>query len=194
MTYFELFLLAVGLCFDTFAVSLSGGICFTSRPGWGSVLRIIFCFGVFQAGFTFLGWALGTGVSSYIERFDHWIAFLLLAYIGGKMIREGFSSEDEVSGTMDLQCTRKLCLLSVATSIDALAVGISLAMIQIETLKVYVGTAMILAVTALASLTGLFAGGAVGPKFGKRSELVGGVILICIGLKILLEHIGVLAL
>jgi len=91
---------------------------------------------------------------------------------------------------VDLLCTRKLCVLSVATSIDALAVGISLAMIQLENVKVWTGSAMIMAVTAMASLTGLFAGRAVGPKFGKRSELVGGVILICIGLKILLEHLG----
>ncbi len=190
MSYFELFLLAVGLCFDTFAVSLTGGICFVSRPRWSGILKIIFSFGVFQAGFTLLGWALGSSVSSYIESFDHWIAFLLLAYIGGNMIRESFAREEETSGTVDLLCTRKLCVLSVATSIDALAVGISLAMIQLENVKVWTGSAMIMAVTAMASLTGLFAGRAVGPKFGKRSELVGGVILICIGLKILLEHLG----
>jgi len=191
MSYLELFLLAVGLCFDTFAVSLTGGMCFVTRPTWYRILKIIFCFGVFQAGFTVIGWLLGSSVSSYIERFDHWIAFILLLYIGGNMIREGFSGDEESSGSMDLSCTRRLCLLSVATSIDALAVGISLAMIHLETVRFCICAVMILAVTALASLVGLFAGGAVGPKFGKRSELVGGVILICIGLKILLEHLGV---
>jgi len=188
MTYLELFLLAVGLCFDTFAVSISGGICLDERPDWYQTLKIIFCFGIFQAGLTAIGWALGTSVSSYIERFDHWIAFLLLLYIGGKMIREGFSDE-EAPASMNLLCTKKLCLLSVATSIDALAVGISLAMIQMETFRVTVGFGMILIVTALASLTGLKAGNALGSKFGKRSEIVGGIILIGIGLKILLEHL-----
>jgi len=188
MTYIELFLLSVGLCFDTFAVSISGGICLSDKPKWYQILKIILCFGIFQSVLTAVGWALGTGVSTYIERFDHWIAFLLLVYIGGKMIREGFSNE-EVPASMNLLCTKKLCILSVATSIDALAVGISLAMIQIETARVTIGFGMILGVTALASFIGLKAGSAVGSSFGKRSEIAGGVILIGIGLKILLEHL-----
>lgn len=188
MSYFELFLLAAGLCFDTFAVSITGGLCLKVPLRWRQTLKIICCFGVFQAGFTLLGWGLGLSVSSFIERFDHWIAFLLLLYIGGNMVRESFS-KDEDPASVDLLSTGKLCLLSVATSIDALAVGISLAMIQLETVRAAVGFGMIFAVTALASLTGLKAGKAVGPGFGKRSEMAGGIILIAIGLKVLAEHL-----
>jgi len=188
MSYFELFLLAVGLCFDTFAVSITGGLCLEKKLRWWQILRIICCFGVFQAGFTLLGWGLGLSVSSYIERFDHWIAFLLLLYIGGNMVRESFS-KDETPASVDLLSPGKLCLLSVATSIDALAVGISLAMVQLETVRALAGFGIIFAVTAIASLAGLKTGNAVGKNFGKRSEMVGGVILIAIGLRILLEHL-----
>ncbi len=193
MSYLELFLLAVGLCFDTFAVSLMGGICLQRRLKWWEVCKIIFCFGFFQAGFTFLGWLLGYSVSSYIEKIDHWVAFILLCYIGGKMVWESFSKKGEKdkssSDNTDLLNIKQLITLSIATSIDALAVGISLAMIDLPGIKVGIEELMILLVTSIASAIGLFSGKKLGPKFGKHSELVGGIILILIGVKILLEHL-----
>ena len=110
MSYIELFLLAAGLCFDTFAVSLTGGICTRGSLCVRQILRIIFCFAVFQAGLTFAGWLLGYSVSDYISKVDHWVAFVLLGYIGVKMIIEGCSKkEEEVSGTSLLN-TRQLVL------------------------------------------------------------------------------------
>ena len=190
MSYIELFLLAAGLCFDTFAVSLTGGICTRGSLCVRQILRIIFCFAVFQAGLTFAGWLLGYSVSDYISKVDHWVAFVLLGYIGVKMIIEGCSKEEEeVSGTSLLN-TKQLVLLSVATSIDAVAVGISLAMIKLSFLKIGITTAMVLACTALASLAGLLGGRRLGAGIGKKSEILGGLILIAIGAKILIEHLS----
>lgn len=191
MSYTELFLLAVGLCFDTFAVSLSGGMCLNCKLKVFQTLKILFFFAFFQAGFTFIGWFLGNSVKEYIENFDHWIAFVLLLYIGGKMVYEGLSKkgDDADSKKINLLNTWQLTLFSVATSIDALAVGISLAMLRLSNLKIGVGLSMIFVVTALAALAGLFGGKSVGNKFGKRSECVGGIILIAIGVKILIEHL-----
>ncbi|MBQ0007003.1 MAG: manganese efflux pump [Alistipes sp.] len=188
MSYFELFLLAIGLSFDTFAVSISGGIGMGERPRWYQVLKIICFFGLFQSGFTALGWGIGISVSSYIEDFDHWIAFVLLSYIGVNMIREGFSKETSIS-SINLLRTGSLCVLAIATSIDALATGISLALIKMTSVRAMAGFAMIFLITALASLLGLKTGGILGVRFGKRSEFVGGLILTGIGLKILLEHL-----
>ena len=191
MSYIELFLLAAGLCFDTFAVSLTGGICTRGSLCVRQILRIILCFAVFQAGLTFVGWLLGYSVSDYISKVDHWVAFVLLGYIGVKMIIEGCSKkEEEVSGTSLLN-TRQLVLLSVATSIDAVAVGISLAMIKLSFFKIGITTAMVLACTALASLAGLLGGRRLGAGIGRKSEILGGLILIAIGAKILIEHLSV---
>lgn len=190
MSYIELFLLAAGLCFDTFAVSLTGGICTRGSLCARQILRIILCFAVFQAGLTFAGWLLGYSVSGYISKVDHWVAFVLLGYIGGKMIVEGCSKkEEEVSGSSLLN-TRQLVLLSVATSIDAIAVGISLAMVRLSFMKIGITTAMVLACTALASLAGLLGGRRLGSGIGKKSEILGGIILIAIGVKILVEHLS----
>ncbi len=194
MSWIELFLLAVGLCFDTFAVSLCGGISVGRRLQTREVLRIILCFAVFQAGFAFAGWALGLTVSSYISRFDHWVAFVLLGYIGGKMIYEGLRGDDDCEGCGEnggknsLLNPRQLVLLSVATSIDAIAVGISIAVFQMSELQIGVCIAEIFVCTALASLIGILGGSRLGTKIGSRSEILGGFILIAIGIKILVEH------
>ena len=127
MSYIELFLLAAGLCFDTFAVSLTGGICTQGSLGRRQILKIILCFAVFQAGLSFAGWLLGYSVSDYISKVDHWVAFVLLGYIGVKMIVEGCSREDEAVSKSSLLNPRQLVLLSIATSIDAVAVGIKAA-------------------------------------------------------------------
>ena len=127
MTYIELLLIGVSLCFDTFAVSLTGGVCMKRRPSVGQTTKIFLTFALFQAGFTFLGWILGTELYSYIEKIDHWIAFLLLGYIGVNMIMEGLKPKrngccDECARSKsDLLNAGNLVLLAVATSIDALA-------------------------------------------------------------------------
>ena len=127
MSYIELFLLAAGLCFDTFAVSLTGGICTRGSLCVRQILKIILCFAFFQAGLSFAGWLL---VSDYISKVDHWVAFVLLGYIGAKMIVEGCSKEEEAVSKSSLLNPRQLVLLSIATSIDAVAVGISLALVK----------------------------------------------------------------
>ena len=196
MSYIELFLLAAGLCFDTFAVSLTGGICTQGSLGARQILKIILqilkiilCFAVFQAGLSFAGWLLGYSVSDYISKVDHWVAFVLLGYIGVKMIVEGCSKEDEAVSKSSLLNPRQLVLLSIATSIDAVAVGISLALVKLSFLKVGVCTGMVFACTALASLAGLLGGRRLGASVGKKSEILGGLILIAIGIKILIEHL-----
>ncbi len=192
MSWIELLLLAVGLCFDTFAVSLCGGIAVGRKIRTVELLRIIFSFAVFQAGFAFIGWALGSTVSIYISRFDHWIAFLLLGYIGGKMIYEGIKGDDcEECGENknSLLNPRQLVLLSIATSIDAIAVGISIAIFPISAIKITVCIFEVFACTALASLVGILGGSRLGTRIGSQSEIIGGLILIAIGIKILVEHL-----
>ena len=171
MSYIELFLLAAGLCFDTFAVSLTGGICTQGSLGRRQILKIILCFAVFQAGLSFAGWLLGYSVSDYISKVDHWVR------------------EDEAVSKSSLLNPRQLVLLSIATSIDAVAVGISLALVKLPFLKIGICTAMVFVCTALASLAGLLGGRRLGASVGKKSEILGGLILIAIGARILIEHL-----
>ncbi len=193
MSHIELFLLAVGLCFDTFAVALCGGITIGRKLKSAEVARIVFCFAFFQAGFAAAGWGLGLTVSDYIQRFDHWIALILLVYIGGKMIYEGVTSKDDeececAKEKSSLLNPKQLVLLSVATSIDAVAVGISIAFLKLSFVKIGVCLSEVFVCTALAALVGLSGGRKLGAKVGSRSEIVGGIILIVIGLKIFIEH------
>ena len=195
MSYIELLLLGVSLCFDTFAVSLTGGICMGVKLNVWQTLKIILTFALFQMGLTMVGWLLGTGFYVYIERIDHWIAFGLLIYIGGGMLLEGIRGKEESEcqecGKLktNLLNTKTLCVLAVATSIDALAVGISLAMVSLSLLKLVIGMTSIFLFTALASYIGLNGGRAMGDRLGSKPELVGGLILVAIGVKILLEHL-----
>jgi len=186
MTLVEIFLIAVGLCFDTLAISLIGGACMKNVDIWKRA-KVLFFFAFFQGGLTFLGWALGTTVNQYIEKYDHWVAFLLLLYIGGKMVADSFK-KDEEQEDVDLLNTGKLVLSSVATSIDAFAVGISFAMIQMTTAKIVEATLVIALVTAAAAEIGLRGGKKLGEIIGSKCNLIGGLILIAIGVKILLEH------
>lgn len=190
MSFAELLILAVGLCFDTFAVSLSSGMCLPQIPRW-SFIRIVSTFAFFQAMFAFLGWILGQGLDKIIGAFDHWVAFILLAYIGGKMIKEGLTREkNEVC--IDVRNPRILLTVSVATSIDAMAVGIGLAVTSLSLSRIGMATGLIFIVTAIASVIGLKGGRFISAKAGKSSEIVGGLILIAIGLKILVEHLEIL--
>jgi len=191
MTILEIVLLSVGLCFDTFAVSLSSGICLpqVSRKEF---LKIVFTFAFIQSSFTVVGWLLGSGMENLICSVDHWIAFLVLFYIGGKMIWEAlFKKEEEIC--LDIRKFRIMVVAAAATSIDALAVGVTLAIIDIPSMKILIACISILISTALASTIGLKWGRRIGIKAGIRSELLGGVILIVIGIKILVEHLDFLS-
>lgn len=186
MSYAEIFLLAISLCFDTLALSLVGGACKNCLTFLVKSKIIVFL-SLFQAGFIFAGWALGTTVSSYIDNFDHWVAFALLLYIGGKMVIDSFSKGEEKS--VDLLSTPKLIVASIATSIDALAVGISFAFLRIGLTKMLWSGLIVAIVTAIAALAGLLGGNMIGEKIGRKANFVGGLILICIGIKILIEHL-----
>jgi putative Mn2+ efflux pump MntP len=184
MDLISLLLVAVSLAMDCFAVALVAGG--TQGPGRiQNALRIALAFGVFQAGMLILGWSAGTLVLGIIARFDHWVAFGLLAIIGLNMVRESREGDDRDSPP-DLG-TAALLLLSVATSIDALAVGISLAVLSPSILA---PAAIVGAVTFGISLAGVLLGGRIREEFGKVMEMAGGLVLIGIGIRILLEHYG----
>jgi len=188
MSFFEIVLIAVSLCFDTLAVSMIGGACITGFTFWKRA-KIMLFFALFQGGLTFFGWLLGSTVSQYVEKFDHWVAFGLLAYIGGKMIVESLSKNDSAE-KVDLLKTGSLVVASVATSIDAFAVGISFAMTGgFNWLKISWSTLVIAAVTAAAAAVGLRGGQKLGSVLGKKCDFVGGLVLVAIGVKILLEHL-----
>lgn len=185
MDILSLVLIAVGLAMDAFAVSICKGLAM-KRPGMRSILIIGLWFGFFQALMPVIGYYLGSAFYDYIFDFDHWIAFILLALIGANMIREALAGDEE--DVDDDIGVRTMLLLAIATSIDALAVGISLAMTgdDILTSAVLIGV-----ITFLISSFGVKIGSLFGDRFGKKAELVGGIILIVIGLRILLEHLGV---
>ena len=186
MEYLSVLLIAVGLAMDAFAVAICKGLAMR-KPGVKAILVIGLWFGFFQAVMPVIGYLLGSSFYSYISEYDHWIAFALLALIGANMIREALSGEEE--GVDDSIGFRTMLVLAIATSIDALAVGISLAMTGDDIVQ---SAVMIGVVTFLISAAGVKMGGLVGDRFGSRAELVGGVILILIGLRILLDHLGLL--
>lgn len=179
-----IFLIAVSLAMDAFAVSISNGV---SVKGFGKshAIKQGLYFGVFQFLMPLIGWVLGSSVKSYIEAVDHWIAFGLLAIIGVNMIRESLSEEDDEEEATELS-PKVLVLQAIATSIDALAVGISFAVLSVNIVQ----AAVIIGVVAF--VFGV-AGGILGKKIGgllqSKAELAGGVVLILIGCKILVEHL-----
>ena len=178
--------IGIGLAMDALAVSLCKGMAMR-HPSVRSVLTVGLWFGAFQMMMPIIGYYLGSSFYTYIEDYDHWIAFMLLAVIGVNMMREAVSGEDEgVDGGIGF---RTMLILAVATSIDALAVGISLAMTGDGILA---SAAVIGVITFLISAFGVKAGSVFGDRFGSKAELFGGIVLILIGLKILLEHSGFL--
>ena len=189
--FIELLLMGVGLAMDAFAVSVCKGLGMKKLNKKQAVVIGLY-FGGFQALMPLVGWILGIQFQKYITSIDHWIAFVLLALIGGNMIRGGGDdSEDGESCSVDPTKGRKLLILAVATSIDALAVGLSFSLLNIN---VWGPSTLIGVVCAVITALGLLAGKGLAHAdiFGRRAELVGGCVLIGIGLKILYEH-GVLS-
>ena len=193
MTLLEIFLVAIGLSMDAFAVAICKGLAMP-QINKKQTLLIGAYFGVFQALMPLAGWLLGSQFAGYVTKLAPWIAFVLLVWIGGSMIRESLSKNEE-DGEPEPEPGelrhRELLMLAVATSIDALAVGVSFSMVE---LSVSIGTAAALigCITFVISVGGVFVGHIFGAKYKNRAEFVGGAILVLIGLKILLEHFGVL--
>ena len=183
MGFFELFLIGIGLSMDAFAVAICKGLGMERINKRDTLLLALF-FGGFQALMPLMGYLLGSRFASYIERWDHWIAFVLLAFIGGNMIRESREQEEEEAKHCGSIRYRELFTLAVATSIDALAVGITFALLPDVTL--------IGCTTFVLTLVGVWVGNLFGSRYKSRAELTGGIILILIGVKILLEHLGIL--
>jgi manganese efflux pump family protein len=184
LSFVEVLLVALGLAMDAFAVALAAGA--SGRAGGArAAFRLSFHFGLFQFLMPVLGWFGGSLVARRIERLDHWIAFGLLAWIGGRMVKAGSHDPENVK-LGDPSKGMSLVMLSVATSIDALAIGLSIGMLRIS---VWYPAVIIGIVAAAMTLAGLRLGRRLGLRFGQRMELVGGLVLIGIGTKILLEHL-----
>ena len=190
--FFTLLLMGVGLAMDAFAVSICKGLSMR-KVNKKQCLVIGLFFGGFQALMPFIGWVLGSQFEQYITSIDHWIAFILLGFIGGKMVVEAIREKDEAVevGKMDPPLDLKeMFILAIATSIDALAVGITFAFLQVPIVE---AISIIGITTFVISVIGVYVGNFFGNRYKKKAELAGGMILILIGLKILLEHLGSLA-
>lgn len=187
MSYLEIVLLAFGLCADTLAVSMASGASMNRIP-LGCHLKIDITLGVIQALFIALGWMLGAAFLSLIESVDHWIAFGLLLFIGGKMIAEALKGGSG-GDSADLMRFPTLVLAGVATSIDALAVGVSIAMMGMPVFRILITFAAVFAATALVAAVGLEVGKALKKVAGTLTGVIAGCILIAIGIKILIEHL-----
>ena len=184
MNLIEILLIAVGLAMDAFSVSLgigAGGRAYGPRP----IFRLAFHFGLFQAAMPVLGWLAGMQVASFIAGFDHWVALALLSFVGVRMIRAGFDPDGE-SHRNDPSRGGTLVMLALATSIDAFAIGLSLAMLRVNILY---PALVIGVVTAGLCLAALLTGHRLGKLFGKRMEIIGGLILIGIGLRVVISHV-----
>ena len=188
MGFLELFILAVGLSMDAFAVSVCKGLAM-KKASRRAQLCCGAWFGGFQALMPLIGYFLGTLFIDAISAIDHWIAFGLLVLIGVNMLREAMGSEEEEAADADLS-VKTMFLLAVATSIDALAVGISLAMAGVG--SIWLAVLLIGVTTFVLSVIGVRVGNVFGSRYEKKAETVGGVILILLGVKILLEHLGVI--
>ena len=186
MDIITIILLAIGLSMDSFAVSICCGL-EEQKISFQHAMKISFSFAFFQGLLPVVGWYLGTGIKVYIEQIDHWIAFVLLAFLGGKMIFESFKNE-ESDKMSDVYSWKHILTLSIATSIDALVIGFTYAMVS--TRNIFGGAVIIGAVTFFFAMLGIRIGKDVAGNFSQRVELLGGIILIGIGLKILIEHLS----
>lgn len=182
-SFFSITIVAIALSMDSFAVSLSNGLSIKKLSAF-KILIIASFFAFFQAFMPLLGWLSGMGIENYIESIDHWIAFILLSIIGGKMIYEGITSQNEHQ-TKSFKYS-SIVSESIATSIDAFVVGISFSILDIAIVNSVI---IIGIVTFIFSILGLYLGKYLGKKIGKPAEILGGIILIGIGSKILIEHL-----
>lgn len=186
MNFIELLILAVGLSMDAFAVSIGKGLSM-KKSDLKKALIVGLYFGGFQAGMPLIGYFLGTQFESKITAIDHWIAFALLGFIGINMIREALSKdEDEDDSDADSLALKSMLILSIATSIDALAVGVTFAFLRVNIL--FAVTTIGICTFALSAI-GVKLGSTLGAKYKSRAELVGGIILIAMGIRILLSHL-----
>lgn len=183
MSFFSLVLIAISMAMDAFAVSLGSGVKF--GPGPRPVFRLVFHFGLFQAVMPVIGWFFGNTIEPLVRDFDHWVAFGLLAFVGLRMVRSGFSKdEDDKQGDPSKGWT--MVLLSVAVSIDALAIGLSLSFLNII---IWMPALLIGLVTSALSWIGLRVGNSFGKRYGRPVEIIGGLILCMIGVQIVISHL-----
>lgn len=192
MSFFDIFLIGVGLSMDAFAVSVCKGLGMT-RVNKKQCFLIALFFGGFQALMPLLGWLLGTTVVEYIKHFDHWISFLLLLYVGGKMVIDAIREwkDDSCPVCLDMPLhLKELFLLAVATSIDAFAVGITFSFLDVV---IWTSIVIIGFTTFVLSAAGVYIGNLFGGKFKSKAQLVGGIILIALGTRILITHLMGLA-
>ena len=188
MSPWALLLIAVGVSADAFAVALGKGLHVKQAVGRAALLMGL-AFGVAQAVMPLLGWLLGTAFADVVAEVDHWVAFGLLVLVGGKMLWEARTPHEDRDVDTDRLSLRELLVLSVATSIDALAVGVTLAFLPVS----IGGAVLLIGVTTFAlTVVGVLVGHRVGARFGRPAEVAGGVVLILLGTHILLEHLGVL--
>lgn len=185
MNLLELFILAVGLSMDAFAVAISKGLSM-KKMSFKNAIIIGLYFGIFQAVMPLIGYCLGTRFEDKITAFDHWIAFFLLGFIGINMIREALSKEDDEAEEDVSLSFKTMSVLAIATSIDALAVGVTFAFLNVNIIP---AVSFIGIVTFALSIVGLKIGNVFGSKYKSKAELSGGLILIGMGLKILLSHL-----
>jgi putative Mn2+ efflux pump MntP len=186
MSFFYVIGIALALAMDAFAVSIAVGLALRPVTA-GQTLRLASTFGLFQFVMCAAGWAAGETVVKYIGRYDHWLAFLLLLVVGGRMIHEAFEhDEDKEPKRRDPTSGAALLVLGVATSLDSLAVGLSLAALRTSILY---PAAVIGVVAFVITVVGMKLGPALGKVFGRRAELFGGLVLIAIGIKILVDHL-----
>ena len=185
MSFLDIILLAIGVSMDAFAVSIAKGLA-TQQLRPKHYASVALWFGGFQALMPLVGYFLGANFASIVENFDHWIAFALLALIGGKMIYDTLAGGDEEDATGADFRFKTMLVLAVATSIDALAIGVSLAFLKAD---IWSAVAMIGATTAIFSAFGLRLGNIFGNRYKHGAELLGGIVLVLIGAKILVEHL-----
>ena len=187
MGVLEILLLGIGLAMDAFAVSICKGLSM-KKMNWKNAIIIALYFGGFQALMPMIGYFLGTTFESLVTIFDHWIAFVLLSVIGGNMIKESFDKEEEKKN--DDVDFKTMIVLALATSIDALAVGITFAFLDVNLL---LAISIIGIITFIISILGVKVGNKFGDRYQNKAELVGGIILVVLGIKILLEHLGIIS-
>lgn len=182
----EILLISIGFAMDAFAVSVCKGLAM-KKMSWKKAIIIGLYFGIFQAVMPVIGYFLGTTFERFITYVDHWVAFILLVGIGINMVKEAFDKESE--NRNDNVDMKTMLVLSIATSIDALAIGITFACLKIHIVMPVITIGLI---TFIISVIGVKIGNQFGDKYGKKAEIMGGVILILLGIKILLEHLGII--